>query len=50
MRSLNFISFLYAFDCDLKWYSHLHILLAEKYITNTDIIKKYDYFPFDFLE
>lgn len=48
-RRLGFISFLHTFGRDLKWHPHLHILLAERYITNTGNIKKYDYFPFDFI-
>ena len=48
-RKLGFISFLHTFGRDLKWHPHLHVLLAERYLTRDGTFKKFDFFSFDFL-
>ena len=44
----GFFAFLHTFGRDLKWNPHIHVLLAEKKISNIEI-KKWDYFNFDAL-
>lgn len=48
-RRLGYISFLHTFGRDMKWHPHIHVLIAERYITKDGDIRKYDYFSFDFL-
>lgn len=48
-RQLGYIMFLHTFGRDLKWHPHLHILLAERYISNDGSIHKFNYFHFDYL-
>lgn len=48
-RRFGYISFLHTFGRDLKWHPHIHVLLAERYITKNGDIIKFDYFSFDFL-
>lgn len=48
-RRLGFISFLHTFGRDLKFHPHLHILIAERYLTNDGKLKKFDYFHFDYI-
>lgn len=48
-RKLGFISFLHTFGRDLKWHPHLHVLLAERYLTKDGSLKKFDFFSFDYL-
>lgn len=48
-RKLGFISFLHTFGRDLKWNPHIHVLLAEGYLTKDNKLVKYDFFSFDFV-
>ena len=48
-RKLGFISFLHTFGRDLKWNPHIHVLLAEAYLTSDNKLVKYDFFSFEFV-
>ena len=48
-RKLVFISFLHTFGRDLKWNPHIHVLLAEAYLTSDNKLVKYDFFSFEFV-
>ena len=48
-RRFGFISFLHTFGRDLKWHPHIHVLMAECYLTKDGDLRKHDFFSFDFL-
>ena len=48
-RRFGFICFLHTFGRDLKFYPHIHVLIAERFINKFNQLKKYDYFSFDFI-
>ena len=48
-RKLGYISFLHTFGRDMKWHPHIHVLIAERYMSNDGLLHKMDYFSFDFL-
>lgn len=48
-RRLGYIAFLHTFGRDMKWHPHIHVLIAERYLNNTNQLVKYDYFSFEFL-
>lgn len=48
-RRIGHIDFLHTFGRDMKWYPHIHALIAERYWNNKGELKKFDYFHFEFL-
>ena len=48
-RRFGFICFLHTFGRDLKFYPHIHVLIAERFFNKFNQLKKYDYFSFDFI-
>ena len=48
-RRLGYIAFLHTCGRNLCWNPHLHILLAERYMTKDGKMHRSSYFPFDFI-
>ena len=48
-RRLGYITFLHTYGRNLCWNPHLHILLAERYMTKDGKMHRFSYFPFDFI-
>ena len=48
-RKLGYIMFLHTYGRDLKWHPHIHLLVAERYMTKDNRLKKFSFFAYEFL-
>ena len=48
-RKLGYIMFLHTYGRDLKWHPHIHLLVAERFMTKDRKVKKFTFFPYDYL-
>jgi len=46
-RQFGYMLFLHTYGRDIKWNPHIHALICEGYVDNTNTFHKYYYFPYE---
>lgn len=48
-RRLGYVMFLHTYGRALNWHPHIHLLVAERYMSDDGRLRRFSFFPFEYL-